>query len=208
MAYISNPPVNGGTPSYNPQSLAATGGTPSYTWSVSAGAQPGGLTLGVAGALNGTPTAAGTFNFTAQLTDGAGVSASNAFAVTIVLADVNTNGLPDPWEIQYFNAGAPPQLDPDGEGISNLNEYLAGTIPTSNASKLQLDITSLTPAAGVFRFNTVTGRLYTVQYSDTLTGTWSTLGTANIPGTGGQIEVTDATPPTSRRFYRLQVTLP
>ena len=46
------------------QSLAATGGTGPYGWSVSAGALPDGLTLSNAGLLSGTPTSAGTFNFT------------------------------------------------------------------------------------------------------------------------------------------------
>jgi hypothetical protein len=45
------------------QTLAATGGTGSYTWSVSAGL-PAGLTLNQAGLLSGTPSAAGPFTFT------------------------------------------------------------------------------------------------------------------------------------------------
>jgi hypothetical protein len=53
------------------QTLAATGGTPSYTWSVSAGSLPSGLTLNVStGVVSGTPSASGTFNFTAEVTDG------------------------------------------------------------------------------------------------------------------------------------------
>ena len=49
------------------QTLTATsanGGTAPYTFLVSAGALPGGLTLSGAGALSGTSTAAGSFNFT------------------------------------------------------------------------------------------------------------------------------------------------
>ena len=41
------------------QTLAATGGTGSYTWSVSVGPLPPGLTLSAAGVLSGTPTQAG-----------------------------------------------------------------------------------------------------------------------------------------------------
>ena len=50
--------------------LAATGGTGTgYSWTVSGGALQGGLTLASGGTLAGTPTAAGTFNFTVEVTD-------------------------------------------------------------------------------------------------------------------------------------------
>ena len=63
--------------------LAATGGTSPYTWNVSAGTLPAGLALSAAGVLSGTPTAAGTFNFTAQVTDSASTAATKSFALTI-----------------------------------------------------------------------------------------------------------------------------
>src|SRR5439155_20025642 len=46
------------------QALSAAGGTAPYTWTVTAGAVPAGLTLSSAGVLSGTPTASGTANFT------------------------------------------------------------------------------------------------------------------------------------------------
>src|SRR5205823_4610321 len=56
--------------------LAGTGGTPPYAWSVTAGSLPPGLTLeGPTGALTGTPSASGSFNFTVTLTDSASVTA-------------------------------------------------------------------------------------------------------------------------------------
>lgn len=58
--------------------LAASGGTGAYTWSLAAGALPGGLSLAPAtGAITGTPTVSGTFNFTARVTD-AGTPAQTA----------------------------------------------------------------------------------------------------------------------------------
>jgi hypothetical protein len=51
-------------------SLTVTGGTSPYTFSVLSGNLPGGLTLNTStGAITGTPTAAGTFNFTAKVVD-------------------------------------------------------------------------------------------------------------------------------------------
>ncbi len=49
--------------------LAATGGTLPYRWTVSAGALPQGLTLSSAGVVSGTPTASGTFSFSAEVID-------------------------------------------------------------------------------------------------------------------------------------------
>src|SRR6202035_4203699 len=66
--------------------LAATGGTTPYTWSVSAGALPGGLTLSSAGLLSGTPTTAGTFSFTAKVTDAAAQTATAPLQITIAPA--------------------------------------------------------------------------------------------------------------------------
>ena len=49
--------------------FSATGGTPPYRWSVGSGTLPAGLALSPSGALTGTPTAAGTANFGATVTD-------------------------------------------------------------------------------------------------------------------------------------------
>ena len=52
------------------QSLAATGGSGNYTWSVSGGALPPGIGLSAAGALTGAPTASGSYSFSASVSDG------------------------------------------------------------------------------------------------------------------------------------------
>ncbi|MEV8638151.1 putative Ig domain-containing protein, partial [Streptosporangium sp. NPDC051023] len=64
--------------------LAVTGGTSPYTWSVSAGSLPPGLTLNAStGVLSGTPTASGTYSFTVKVTDAVGQSATQAVTLTI-----------------------------------------------------------------------------------------------------------------------------
>ncbi|MBH8559022.1 putative Ig domain-containing protein [Hymenobacter negativus] len=57
------------------QTITATGGTAPYSYAITAGALPAGLTISSAGVLAGTPTAGGSFTFTVTATD-ASTSAS------------------------------------------------------------------------------------------------------------------------------------
>jgi large repetitive protein len=54
---------------YAPVTLSAAGGVAPYTWSVSVGALPGGLTLSSGGVVSGTPTQNGYFTFSVQVFD-------------------------------------------------------------------------------------------------------------------------------------------
>jgi hypothetical protein len=64
------------------QTLTASGGTAPYTFAVTAGSLPKGLTLSAGGVLSGTPTAAGTSSFTVTATDTNGETGSQAYSVT------------------------------------------------------------------------------------------------------------------------------
>jgi aqualysin 1 len=66
--------------SYN-QTLQATGGTGSYTWSILSGSLPAGLSLNGA-TISGPPSTAGTSNFTVQVTSGA-QTANKALSIVI-----------------------------------------------------------------------------------------------------------------------------
>jgi hypothetical protein len=69
---------------YN-QSLHTSGGTAPYTWAPKAGTTlPVGLTIDHAtGVLNGTPTVAGTFHFSIQVTDANHTAAEQLFELTV-----------------------------------------------------------------------------------------------------------------------------
>ena len=77
------------------QQVSATGGAPPYTWSVTTGALPDGLSLSPAGLLSGTPTAPGSSTFTVGVADGGAGSDSRQFTLTVVAAlGITTTSLP------------------------------------------------------------------------------------------------------------------
>ncbi|HLY61971.1 MAG TPA: putative Ig domain-containing protein [Terriglobia bacterium] len=67
-------------------SLAASGGTGPYTWSVSSGALPPGLALSAAGTISGTPTTSGTYSFVGTVKDSVSQSATYTYSTSIATA--------------------------------------------------------------------------------------------------------------------------
>jgi hypothetical protein len=80
-------PVGFDAIAYLPVSLTATGGAAPYTWTVSSGALPAGITLSPAGALSGTPSVAGTYTFAVRAADASG-TAGEASLTLVVSHDV------------------------------------------------------------------------------------------------------------------------
>jgi len=68
------------------QTLQATGGLQPYTWAVTVGSLPAGLTLNTStGVISGTPTATGTSNFTVQVTDSEAAAATATANLSITV---------------------------------------------------------------------------------------------------------------------------
>ncbi|MGA8300564.1 MAG: putative Ig domain-containing protein [Terriglobales bacterium] len=77
--------------------LAASGGTQPYTWSLASGSLPGGLTLNAsAGTITGKPTATGTFNITLKVTDSASGTASAPLSIFVIACN-NDSALNGNW---------------------------------------------------------------------------------------------------------------
>jgi hypothetical protein len=73
------------------RTLTATGGVKPYSWAVTAGSLPAGLTLNAGtGSITGTPTALGTgLSFTVQVTDSQGIAATKTLAMDVVIGPVS-----------------------------------------------------------------------------------------------------------------------
>ncbi len=67
-------------------SLVATGGTPTYTWKISSGRLPSGVTLAPTGVLSGTPTSIGDFSFTVSASDSGNPVQTKSSSMTLVVA--------------------------------------------------------------------------------------------------------------------------
>ena len=87
ITLLPAPPLPQGTRlvAYN-QTITAGGGTVPYTFIVTAGALPAGLSLTSGGLISGTPTTAGTFTFTVTATDASGCKGLRVYTVTIAAA--------------------------------------------------------------------------------------------------------------------------
>lgn len=69
------------------QQLAATGGTPPYTWALTSGTLPPGITAGTGGLIDGTITSgAGTYAPTFTVTDALSATASQSYSILVLTA--------------------------------------------------------------------------------------------------------------------------
>ena len=127
-------------------------------------------------------------------------------------ADSNADGIPDAWELQNFGTiSINVNADPDHDGMSNLQEYEAGTDPNNAASRFY--ITAETFAHGgtntTLTWSSVPTRYYSIQKTPSLSSpVWSDSGLGLITPTGSStVEgFTDTNAPI--RFYRVQAIRP
>ncbi|HVP46238.1 MAG TPA: putative Ig domain-containing protein, partial [Bryobacteraceae bacterium] len=144
--------------------LAASGGTGTgFTWTITAGSLPFGLTLSAGGAISGTPTATGTFHFTAKVTDSGGGSASRAFTLNISAGLTITTTSPLP----------------AGEATAPYSQTLSASGGTNTGFVWTLQAGSLPPGLSLVG-NAITGTPTTTgQFSFTVKVTDSGSGSAS-----------------------------
>lgn len=116
----------------------------------------------------------------------------------------------DEWRICFFgsltNTLAQDNADPDGDGMPNWQEYLAGTNPTNALSALQfLNPVSAASAQNInLSWQTAPGRMYVLESSPAAGGNnWTPINT-NL-GDGNILQVVVTNHPGGARFYRIQI---
>ncbi|MBM3783294.1 MAG: hypothetical protein FJW30_02985 [Acidobacteria bacterium] len=180
---------NGTTGTTYSQSIGTSGGVAPLTFSVSAGALPGGLVLNPStGAITGTPTVAGTFNFTVQVIDGATASAAQAY--TVIVSNpllITTTTLPagaisTPYSATVVTSGGRAPLSfalgagtlPTGVTLNQASGAISGTPTVSGAFSPRIDVTD------------ADGRTANRTFALNISGSSLTVNPATIPnGTTG-----------------------
>ncbi len=124
--------------------------------------------------------------------------------------DTDDDGLPDAWELTNLGTlDGDPDDDADGDGTTDLEEYLAGTDPNDSSSALV--ITNYTPAPGntfaTLTWRTVMTRNYFIEQSPDL-NTWSDSGLGLISPAGPTTTDAFPHPYSPKRFFRVRAANP
>ncbi len=170
------------------QKIAATGGVTPYTWSVSAGTLPSGLSLSATtGIVSGTPTTPGPYSFTIQTTDSsAATKAKAAQNFSILISQLTQLSVPAgalaggtvniPYsQILTATGGAPPYSW----------NVLAGSLPPGLLLSSAGTVSGVPTAAAAFGF--------TAQATDTTGG--SAVGAFSLTLAGAPLSVVPVTLP-------------
>ncbi len=115
----------------------------------------------------------------------------------------------DAWATRYIGSttgNGARTFDADGDGATNEQEYLAGTLPNNNASILRILTIGRSDASGqvTLGWQSVTGKTYQIETATALHGPW-TLYTSSVRS---ESEITNktlpATPADPKRFFRVK----
>ncbi|MDB6056460.1 MAG: phosphohydrolase [Verrucomicrobiales bacterium] len=155
----------------------------------------------------------GTDRFSYHVSDSVLNSALANVDVTVTApTDANTNGLPDYWETKFGVTN--PAGDDDGDGLSNLGEYLANTNPTNAASGLKI-VSATYDGSGQFvlQWQSSGNTRYRIQYSDDGMVTFKDIvrpiaaeTDGGADGNLGTMTFTDSvSASTGTRYYRIKI---
>ena len=124
--------------------------------------------------------------------------------------DFNQDGLPDGWQINYFGSIASPLAapwaDPSGDGMNNLQKYLAGLDPTKPESLLK--VFGLDAGGGtnfIIRWPSAQGRFYSIDASTNLNEGFPAVVGAGLPATPAMNCATVNVNQANQRFFRVRV---
>jgi hypothetical protein len=177
------------------QSLQASGGTPGYTWSITSGSLPAGLTLaGGSGAISGTPTASGTSTFTVSVSDSSSPVQTKSAALSITVAGTTlsivtsslaagTNGAAYSASLQA--SGGKPGYTwsitsgslPAGLSLAAGSGVISGTLKASGTSTFAV---SVSDSSNPVQTKSATLSVTVTAAGSTLTITSSTLAAATV----------------------------
>jgi uncharacterized protein YhjY with autotransporter beta-barrel domain len=160
------------------QTLTAANGAAPYTYAISAGALPAGVSLNTStGELSGTPTAGGTFNFTVRATDsssgGGPYSGARAYSMTVAVPSISVA----PSTLTAMTAGVAYSQGVTASGGTAPYSYsvTAGSLPAGLSLAANGTLSGTPTLAGAYSF--------TVSATDSSTGSGPYTGARAYSGT-------------------------
>ena len=134
---------------------------------------------------------------------------TKVIAVFTTTDDLDLDGMGDAWESTFFSTtDQDGSGDYDGDGMTDWEEWVAGTDPTNETSQLAIESVR-SDAAGRFAlsWSSATGKTYFVLGATNMQESqWSTLHTAD--GNGTPMVYTNRDDAAKLQFYRIGVNLP
>ncbi len=144
-------------------------------------------------------------SFATDLVSGDFNGSADIFVVTFSTGDSDGDGLEDDWEVAYFgNLARDGSEDADLDGLTDREEFLAGTDPTDEGSVLRvITVTSAGTSATTVLWAAVAGKTYRVQYKDSANeAAWTELAVVTAATSTGSA-ADPSGPSADRRFYRV-----
>jgi len=167
--------------------LVATGGAVPYTWSVTNGTLPQGLSLSTTGVLSGTPLAAGSYTFTAQVKDSEATPATASrqftFSIGTTLATgVNNAQLSGRYAflLNGFNVGSGSGAVYGFATLGSLSANGAGGLSGTEYNNAPSGVQSAVSVSGSYTLG-ADGRGFMVLTAGSNTNVY-TIATANLSG--------------------------
>ncbi|MBD9402357.1 autotransporter domain-containing protein [Comamonas sp. CMM02] len=164
---------------YN-SSFSASGGTAPYSYNITSGSMPAGLSLSPSGTLSGTPTTGGAYNFSIGVQDRYGATGSQTYSLTVSAPSITLS----PGSLSNGTVGTPYSATLSSTGGTAPYSYsiTSGSLPTGLSLNTGTGAISGIPSvAGAYNL--------TITATDTNSATGSQAYSITI---GGQVPVSTA----------------
>ena len=97
---------------------------------------------------------------------------------------------------------------PDKDGVTNINEYTAGTDPNNSIDFLKFTTAIKTGTTFFAECAGKAGRIYILQRNTELGGDWTSVSSRGPLDADETVSLTDDSAPVDASFYRIKVSYP
>ncbi|MBL8222077.1 MAG: putative Ig domain-containing protein, partial [Bryobacterales bacterium] len=184
--------------------VAASGGAQPYTFSITIGSLPTGLTLNsTTGAITGTPTAQGGFNFIIQVRDANGLTSTASLSIQIVTFAITSDVLPNaavgvPYTMALTSLGGVAPLTwsvsagslPQGIALNSSTGTLSGTSNTPGTSTFTIRVQDSASNVATRQFQLIVTTGLTITTQSLPNGTVGVGYQQTLQGSGGSTPYT------------------